>query len=73
MKYYLLIILVGIVSGCLILFCFGCAAPMREIYLDAGQKVKLTAPTSLKVWCNADHSYTVEADDWELNKNLIIE
>ena len=70
--YYALTILVIIYF--LILFSLGgCVSSLKEIYLDAGQKVKITAPTSLIIHVNPDKSFMIHAEDYELGKNLIIQ
>lgn len=63
------LLIITVISALLI----GCAAPMREVFLGAGEKVHITGQTSLRVWVNADKSFTVEAEDFVLGENLIIE
>ena len=73
MRRYILIILFAVLCGVAILMITGCAAVQtREVYLLAGEKIKITTPTQLKVWINEDGSFTVESKDYVLGENLII-
>ena len=57
---------------CIGLMLGGCATT-KEYYLGAGQRLRVTSPTGLKLWVNPDASFTIESEDFILGENLIIE
>ena len=71
-KYYLATILLGIVFGLIILMATGCAT-MREIYLDDGQSVLISAPTSMTITVTPEKNFIIRADPYVLGENLIVE
>ena len=69
---YLLIALFAILMGLVVLGITGCATT-KEYYLDAGDSLRVTSPTGLRLWVNPDKSFTIKSEDYVLRENLIIQ